>query len=363
MDKIKAIAQKLREGLLKLLLSPIKLAAITLKLLLRPVFHPVTMLLVGLAGGFLVGGRLHETGHLAGVLGKDFKGASVSLSGVCLTDGEPRLPAFAEDEVKVTSIDGEKLLGVVRLTREHIECKLADVAIDKLPLIANLAKSPAMVPDLKAPEKEVKQRPSYKDLEKKTLLLSGSCVNNNNETIPAFTDEKVDITSADPSQENKDLFILTGIKKSDKQIVRCLSNAVKYEIFVEEAKKVLVANADGKTEEVSAGSKIGETILITGSCFPDQRTNLNKKSKARALFKLASTRVEVLEDKVDAEGRLVYVAGTVLDEPYRTEQIVCERAKIPFIYKDYDPESMKLENKATAEQLDVAPVVAPESAQ
>ena len=364
MDKIKALAIKLREGLLKILLSPVKLAAQSIRLLLRPFLHPVTVGLVGLAIGFLIGGRMHETGHLAGMLGKDFKGSTVFLSGVCSTDGEPRLPAFAEDEVKVTSIDGEKLLGVVRLTREHIECKLSDIAIDKLPLLSNLAKSPAVIPELKQQEKEVKQRPAFKDLEKKTIILSGSCVSDKNEAIPPFTDEKVDVTSADQSQENKELFVLTGIKKSDKQVVRCLSNAIKYEMFVPETPKQQEEAA--KVAEEKNKSQVGEIILITGSCFPDERTNLNKKSKSRALYKLANTRVEVLEDKVDpTTGRLSYVAGTVLDDPYKTEQIVCDRSKIPFGVKDYDPEGMKLDNKATTEQLDstAAPVPTPATAE
>lgn len=358
MEKVKALLLKIRDLLIKVLFLPLQAAAKIIKLILRPFLHPVTMILVGMALGFLVGARLHETGNLAGMFGKDFKGATVYLSGLCNVSGstKPRLPAFAEDEVKVTSVDGEKLLGVVRLTRESIECKLADVAVDKLPLIANLAKSPAKVPDLQAPVEENKGRPQYKDLEKKTLIMSGSCLNIKNEVLPAFTDEKVDVTSVDASKDNEELFVITGIKKADREMVRCLSNAVKYEVFVD---KAVVAANDGISAPAGPTSAVGEVLLITGSCFPDQRTNLNQRSKIRALYKLANTRVEVLEEKRDKDGRITYLAGTVMDEPFRTEQVVCDRSKIPFVYKDYDPDGMKLDSKVMPENSDSA---RPESA-
>lgn len=351
MDKVKALLLKIKELLLRVLFLPLQALAVTLKLILKPFLHPVTMILVGTALGFLVGARLHETGNLAGMLGKDFKGATVYLSGLCNISGsnKPRLPAFAEDEVKVTSIDGEKMLGIVRLTRESIECKLSDVAIDKLPLLANLAKSPAKVPELMAPIEEKKTRSPFKDLEKKTLVMSGSCLNMKNEVLPAFTDEKVDVTSVDAAADNEELFVITGIKKSDREVVRCLSNAVKYELFQEKAPVAV----DGTTVAAGPTSSVGEVLLITGSCFPDQRTNLNKRSKIRALYKLANTRVEILEEKLDKDGKITYLSGTVMDEPYRTEQIVCDRTKIPFIYKEYDPEGMKMESKISPENVDM----------
>ena len=354
MDKVKELLHKLKDAMLRLLFLPLQVFARALKLATRPLVHPVTVGLVTLVLGFIIGARLHEVGYLANKLGKDYKGSTVYLSGLCNISGsnKPRLPAFAEDEVKVTSIDGERLLGIVRLTRESIECKLADVAIDKLPLLANLAKSPAAIPELQAPVIEKKDRPAYKDYEKKTLLMSGSCVNMKNEVLPAFTDETVDITSVDPSQECEDLFVFTGIKKKDQEVVRCLSNSVKYEVFQE---KALVADNSAPAVQEGPVSSVGEVILITGSCFPDQRTNLNKKSKIRALYKLANTRVEVLEERLDKDGKISYLAGTVMDEPYRTEQVVCDKTKIPFIYKDYDPEGMKLDSKISPENNDSAP--------
>lgn len=58
---------------------------------------------------------------LAGVLGKDLRGASVyKCPGACTSDGKVRNPPLAEDQVKITYVDGEKLQGVLVKTRELI---------------------------------------------------------------------------------------------------------------------------------------------------------------------------------------------------------------------------------------------------
>lgn len=112
-------------------------------------------------------------------------------------------------------------------------------------------------------------------------------------------------------KKNEESFVLTGIKKSNKQYVKCLSNAIKYEIFVPVAVKVA---ADGSTMDDNSQrqSYIGEMLLITGNCYPDVRTRVNKV-KGYLFYKLANTRVQVLEEEFGKDDKLNRIIATIMD--------------------------------------------------
>lgn len=327
------------------------------KTILFLVFNPVTVGVVM----FVIGARMHEVGYLAGVMGKDLKGATVTLSGSCKVQGIPRLPALAEDQVKITYVDGEKLQAVVRQTRELVECRLADVAIDKLPLLANIFKSPMPVPELTVAEVK-KVDPEWKKLAQKTLVMSGSCVDLDGKTLPAFTDERVDVTSVEAVEGSPETFTLSGIKKSDRQALRCLSSSIKYEEYRPVAQNPLLPSTP------SEQSFVNQIIKVTGSCVPDKRTQINKTKKF-ALYKLANTPVQVLQEEV-RNGKLVRLVGTIMDKTANVtvgtqvlsifgEQIVCEQATLPFIYSETDEDTNFQEGKIETETNAETPAQAP----
>lgn len=308
---------------------------------------------------FFIGARMHETGQVQDYLGvkKDIRGATVRLSGKCSVGGKPRLPALAEDQVKITYVDGEKLQAVVRQTREIVECQLAEVAIDKLPLLAYMGKDMKEIPELTVPVEIVKTIPEYKKLEKKTLIMSGSCTDIQGKVLPAFTDEKVDVTAVDAVKDNEELFQLSGIKKSDQVAIVCLSSAIKYSEYIVSAKSVdgMDSNTLGNSQ---VKSYVGETLVITGTCFPDERTKVNKQKKY-LFYKLANSKIQVLEHDLAKDGSINRLVGTVLDSEFRGDAVYCDKQKFPFIYKEYDEDSMKLEKGAAAESEDAPAVPAP----
>lgn len=356
-NKLKALASSLGKKIISAPITGLRLVLkLISKLLKMLIWNPVT---IG-AVMFVLGARMHETGYLAGVLGKDLRGASVTVSGSCTINGKLRVPTLAEDQIKITYVDGEKIQGVVRKTRELVDCKLSDIAIDKIPLLAHFGKSPAAIPELVAMENKEAKTPDFKQLEKKTLVMTGSCVDLDGKTLPAFTDEKVDVTFVEAAKDSEDLFVLTGIKKADRQYVKCLSNSIKYEVFVPVVAKV---NADGSVidDNSQRPSYLGEMLLITGNCYPDVRTRVNKV-KGYLFYKLANTRVQVLEEEFGKDDKLTKIIATIMDGAHIGETAVCQKSKFPFIYKEYDPDNTKLETKIETESgTEATPAQAPEA--
>lgn len=237
----------------------------TIKML---IWNPIT---IG-ALMFLIGARVHETGLLAGKIpGKDLRGATVRLSGSCKVNGKVRNPALALDQVIITYNDAERIEGVVRKTREVVDCERPLVAIHTLEIQDLLGKDNQVIPDLALPVAVEQKTPEYKSLEKKTLIMSGSCVDMEGKTLQPFTDEKVDVTSVIGDKDNAEVFTLTGILKiNDKipQTIRCLSTAIKYsEYNTVAAKSVEGMDMNRDLGQGQQKSYVGEMLVITGTCF------------------------------------------------------------------------------------------------
>ncbi len=347
---VKEKVQGFLKKILNILTAPFRLILNILQKILRIVV-PVFFIIAA----FVLGARMHETGYLAGSFKKDLKGATVRISGNCLVKGKPRMPSLAEDQVKITYIDGEKIQAVVRQTREMVECKLAEVAIDTLPLLDYVfGKKMEEIPALTAQVEAVASAPEYKKLEKKTLVMSGSCTDLQDKILPSFTDEKVDVTAVEGVEGNAERFVLMGIKKNDQQAIKCLSTAIKYSEYIVKADGV-ETNSLGNSQNKSY---VGETLVITGTCFPDERTKVNKMKKY-LFYKLANTKIQILEHDLAKDGSINRLVGTVLDDEFRGDAVYCDKQKFPFIYKEYDEESMKLEKGSKAESETPAEAQAP----
>ena len=337
------------------ILSNIKNVLVLLFLTRIPTIITIVLFIAGL--GF--GARVHETGYLAGFFGKTLKGATVTLSGPCKVNGISRIPALAEDEVKITGEEGGIITGVVRKTREIVICEQKSVSIDKLPLLSNLKKSPTEIPELTAMKVEVKD-PEWKKLVQKTLVMSGQCLSVTGKELPAFTDEKVDVTNVEAAKDQKegsseDAFIITGIKKSDKIAITCSSTSVKYALFFEKQESV-AAQPEVQVIE-KPHSFIGETILVTSTCFPDPRLPKHKVDKKVAFYPLVNSPVQITEENIDANGKLKKIAGAALQFG---QMIVCDGNKFPLTYKPYDADTMKLQQMHPTDkgmESDEAPAV------
>jgi hypothetical protein len=307
--------------------------------------HPLIVAILSVSITFFFTARLNEVGALAGFFGKTLKGATVYLSGPCLVDGKPKVPALAEDEVKITAEDEVKhsIMGVIRKTREVVECDTTKVAIDKIPPLSNFKKSPVQIPELPLvvanvePEKE----PEWKKLLQKTLLMSGICVGSDGHTLPAFLDEKVEVTNVTPVKDSADQFVISGIKKKDSLAISCQNTAVQWAIINNRSSspETAVAAAAAPAEPEKPKTYIGSILLVTSTCFPDPRIPKHSTLRKVAFYPYVNEKIQVTEESIDKTGKLRSFSGAALDSG---ALVVCDDKRFPIYYRDYDPETMKL---------------------
>jgi len=322
-----------------------------------------TLLLVAGAfiGGFVIGARMHELGALNGKFGKDLKGASVVISGPCMIDGIDQISALGEDQVKVSSIDDKELIGIIRKTREIVRCDLSKVSIDTLPLLADFGKTPVGIPEIQKTEKKAGLQPSYKSLENKILLVSGSCRSQVDlKELPPFTDEKIDVTSVEQSKESEEVFVISGIRRSDKLALSCSSKAIKYS---------LTDGRDAVVAQVQAPlTYLNKIITVSSKCVPDSRISTPRSADGRkvAFYRLANSPVQVLEETI-VDNRLVKLTGQIVDKKMKEafgQMIICDSSVYPMTYAEAkDEEDVKLDsvNSKVEEKVDQTQVVPEET--
>lgn len=329
------------------IVSKIKKLLLTVSnLFFSVIFNKVTIFIFSLSFGFVIGARLHEVGFLDGKFGKSLRGATVFLSGPCKVSSSNKITALAEDEVKVTGLSDKKVVGVIRKTREIVECESDNIAIDKLPVLANILKSPVSVPEIQPQVVEERKDPDWKKLEQRTLIVSGKC-SSEEKDIPPFSDEVIDVTSVEKSQNSEEGFVLMGIRKSDKITLSCESKFVKYSLYMQPPKELDLP--EPIQEEVKEESFVGQTILVTGTCFPDSRLPKHKQKQRVAFYPLVNARVQLTEEHKDESSKtLDKLSGAALDAGV---MIVCDKSKAAFTYKKYDPDSMRLAPLKDAPQL------------
>jgi len=283
---------------------------------------------------FVLGSRLLETGHI----GHEKKGTTVFISGPCAMfhSKMPKRPDLAEDEVKVTGEDADSLIGVIRSTREVVECKKSLVAVDHK-LLISLFRPDVTIPAMSAAPNEIKE-PEWKSLNKKMLVMSGTCVGADGKTLPAFTDEKIDVTNVESAKDDPQLFIISGIKRSDKIAIACTSSMVKYS-----ADNEAVAHVATEEAKPLPLNYVGQKLLITGLCYPD--LEVRKKTHASrskiAFYKLSDDLVSITKQALDSSGNIKQVMGVAIQ--YHSDPIICDQTDSPFTFRVYDSESTRLE--------------------
>lgn len=350
LDKIKQLFSAIITQFRFSLINKIRWAK---ELVYKILFSRILLVSISSLGSFVIGSRLHEVGALEGFWGKDLKNATVLVSGPCSFQEMNKVAALAEDEVKITGLFGDKFIGVVRKTREVVECESSKVAVDKIPVLADFRKSPVQIPEIKPQEFIAKSDPEWKKLSQKTLIMSGKCRTESGEDMPPFTDEIIDVTNVEQNKEGDSFFFLMGIKKSDKIAVNCDSRYIKYSHYMKKPEEKEVVEIK---EEIKAKSYLGETILVTGTCFPDSRLPKHKQKQKVVFYPLVNARVQVTEEELDQNTmRLKKFSGAALDAGV---MLVCDTSRAALTYKEFDPESMnlapirKIGEKRTEQELD-----------
>lgn len=301
------------------------------------IFALATALFVG---GFLLGSRYFETGNSA-----NLKGATVTMSGVCtlLATGEERQPSLIEDEVKINSVSdgGKTILATIRKTREEILCDTSKVSFSSLPLLSKWGITPVAPPELTAAVATKRQDPFWKLLEKKTLVISGSCRGPDGKELPNFVDEKVEVTSTSHAADSteSDMFTIIGIKRSDSQSIICNSKLISYRLFdpATEPKEVVLKDVPI--------DYVGKIVTIDSLCVPDPKYLKERKIDPKTkkpigripkTFSLLNTPVQVLDYKMDDKKQIIYLEGKIVD---RTEpeaygkKIICDSKREKLVVK------------------------------
>lgn len=325
----------------------LKLSALQEKMKLFVAFiRKIGMLLIILGIfllGFAIGARMFETGRVQDYSNKNLKGVTVYVTGVCLMNGEVRSPALAEDEVTINAVEDEKVLGVIRLTRESIECDLNKVSISKLPLFSKWGTTPAQIPALTAAKVETKVDAFYKNFENKILVISGSCKTSDGKDLAPFIDEKVDVTLADAAKDNPSVFILSGIKRSDRQAVICNSRAITYRLYDS-------SRDDRQIVQEKPKDYTGKIVVVDSRCLPDQKYQPELKvdpktkqliGKRPKFYNLLNSPVQISSYKVNDKDQLVYLEGKIVDRRPSAKaafghKIICDSKVDSLVVKEFD---------------------------
>ena len=336
-------------------------------------------LYLGVGIGGFIGSRAYELGVVGEKL-NNYKGATVFVSGPCKTAGRQRVPALTEDEVKITGQEYDeenkklkKIIGVVRATREVVECDMNVTTVDALPLTSKIGQKPLRVPDINSVKVKRVADQSLLDLVGKTVSASGICKTDKGSQLQPFTDERLEILSVEATDDGKQ--ILRGIKKIDKSAVYCDTEMVRYkeiEPFEDVIGKTIVASGickndkdseipaftdekidvlsvvkgetsdfvlkgikksdktavfcktdlirykiDNETKPVTEisvkKSYVGKVVLVTGVCIPDPRIPRSRGTQNIAFIKMLSSKVEVTEEVLNEDGSLRQIAGVAYD--------------------------------------------------
>lgn len=330
-----------------------KKPVLILRAFMRTSLFSFLLLLLGLVLGFFYGARLFETGNY-----KILKGASVKVSGPCRVDGEIRKPSLAEDEVKLVAVTDEKIIGVVRATRETVECDISTTAIDSIPLLKDFNRSPAPIPEIK-PFQPTRIDEELLDLRKRTIRASGTCESSEGQALPSFVDQDIEVISAERLLTDKSVIKISGIMRKGNVAVVCSSKSISYRLLDGQVSGPTVVLEKDKKKDL-----VGEIILITSTCFPDRRLPLSKKSKV-VFYPLVNARLQVTQNTFDEDQKLSYVAGAIIENGAMVE---CDSSKYPISYRIYDPNGIRLEKintaapETTAEPKEEAPELKGDSA-
>lgn len=303
---------------------------------LKHLLAPVVIFPAGILLGWIIGVRSVEVGSGPSSY---LKGGTVYITGVCKIGENDRLPALSNDQVTVTQITEKTLKGVIRKTRESVDCDRSIVAISPLPLLSQFANMPSAPTEISCYVPPKKDTPPNLGLEfiNKTFKVSGVCVNLSTNNGEAFVDQVVAFTKAEQKETASGPSLsLSGIVKSEGKFkgvpVLCSKESITYEPAVLTQEGVQ-ENILPQTEE----SLIGKQLVVTSTCFPDPLFK-KKGSEDQLFYPIINALVQVTKYK-KLNGKITYLAGALID---KGAMIECDDSRYPISWTMFDPSRHRL---------------------
>lgn len=304
------------------------------------IIHPFTYL--ALIGGFAIGARFFETGNLPA---SKLRGGTFFATGECQSPRTHRNVTLAEDELKISYSDELKFMGVIRRTKDLVECERGRILLDPLPPLANFMTRPTKIPEtLTLASNEIDAEVSA--VLHKRLLASGTCSNQEGKPQSPFMDEQIEVISA-TSEEG--LIKISVIRRSDKAALECTSKTLKYRVLtdaeIEATDRSKTAFHDNKQKieiPIEKETFVDKVVLITSTCFPDPRVPKTQRTSKVVFYNLINSKVQVTEEEREpASNRLVKLFGVALDN--KGDRVFCDEAKFHISARELDSDSIKTE--------------------
>jgi hypothetical protein len=325
-----SIKEKISGTVLKIKASPKRLYSYLLSKFLSIVLSP--LLLIGMVLGFAVGARLHETGNIK--FQSSLKGSSVFVTGACTLSGTAKVVKMAEDQIKVTLVNTDSISGVIRQTREIVDCELNKVVIESLPPL-NVLLYPSRIQALDTARIAADQDETGGILHK-VLVVTGACSSKDNKDLPPFVNEDVEVLKVEKLQDST--LSISGIRLSDKALVTCLSTLSNYHI-----KPLEVVAAKPEVKDF-----VGQDRLVTSRCLADK-----PQEAGGLLVDLSKSRVFITSNSFDSNGRILKFSGDAHLENSKHQKLIvkinCDATKYPTILEDFNPRTETLVPSTDAE--------------
>ena len=325
-----------------------------LKTILKLVFYnPIPWVILTA----VVFGRFYELGYFG------MKGSTVLVSGVCEDfDGYPRTN-IAQDQIVVSSIEDNHLEGVLRRTREYVKCPLNRISIDRVGTIRDLFKWDSLIPlpEISKLDKSMYEKKSYEMYLNKDILVSGTCMNpQNNKLMEPFREKVISVTNIKDSKENPGQVYFYGVREDNVPLV-CDSQDITYKLVSRKAMAAAQQEKMNDTIEDIPVSYIGQKVFVTAICIPDMRAYRISGRKPRLnVYNLQKTPVEVIEEEIDVTtGKVRKLVGSVLAKSVVKDgkvisvlgdKIKCDSKSFPMIVVPSTDDSVKIEKEASGVQ-------------
>lgn len=287
-------------------------------------FNPIVVAIVVA----LIFGRMYDFGILMK------RGSNVRITGQCEMKNGVARGDLVQDVAVIASSNKEFVTAVLVSTRDWVKCEHSKAAIDPYGSAKDIFRLNVNIPaplDLVKHEEVVVIDDFYEKFLKKDVTITGDCVDKQGKSIPPFTDQVASITQVKKSKEDPSLHIISGILKHEGKLFNCLStNVGKLELYKEPVKQE--AKFEVKTEKPIIKSYVGETLIVSGVCFPNSDVygpliaDGKKPTSYRSHYNLTDNPVKVIKASVNQEtGKVESFYGAIItpNQELNGAKIIC----------------------------------------
>lgn len=285
-------------------------------------FNPIV---VGVVAALLFG-RIYDFGLIMK------KGSNVRITGQCEMKNGVVRGDLVQDVAVIASSNKEYITAVLVATRDWVKCEHSKASIDPYGTSKDLFRLNVNIPtplDLVKHEEIVVIDDFYEKFVKKEVVITGDCIDKQGKSMTPFTDQVASITQVKKSKEDPSLHIISGILKNDGKLFNCLStNVGKLEFYKEPQKQKL----EEKTNKPIIKSNVGETVIVSGICFPNSDVygpliaDGKKPTSYRSHYNLTDNPVKIIKESVNQEtGKIESFYGAIItpNKDLNGAKIIC----------------------------------------